>query len=422
MFGMRIAALAAAMLLWLSAASVSSAGLRIVGPTVVNGFKKGPVLIADSTTPQLVASMPLPAGLWVAWAKFYVDIGSAQHPTDVICTLGTGARSPTLPAQRGEVHLGPSLPDGGFAGLDQTFSLSNGAQFGSLGGRFVISCGADSGGATANWIRIEAVRVGTLVANGKTIGSGAPRVVIQDIPSAPMALYELSPVGSFDVAGGRWFISASFTIDAMLLGEAQCELWVDRQPQDSSYALQLAGKSMALLQGVAGTLTRTAIKLSIACVGDASYPFQPVAQYIRVTALSLGTLVTYDRYGNAVSLGTGTPKALHVAPAPRAITRQTWFPIASLDLSQGAWMVFAKAETSRGPINCQVDELSSFDQVALRDAYYGDIGLAVVHKYPYAAKTRFRCIAAGASSTNPAVIRSIKLTAFRLGSLTSVAI
>ena len=100
MFGMRIAAIAAALLVWLSAASVSTAGLRIPAPTVISGFKKGPVLIANSTTPQLVASLPLSAGIWVAWAKFYVDGVNAPNDTDVTCTLGTGARSPTLPAQR----------------------------------------------------------------------------------------------------------------------------------------------------------------------------------------------------------------------------------------------------------------------------------------------------------------------------------
>ena len=266
------------------------------------------------------------------------------------------------------------------------------------------------------------MRVGTLVANGTTIGSGAPRVVIQDFAASDMDWGDVSPVGSVDIAGGRWFVSASFTIDAVANGQARCELWVDRSPRDVGYLSQGVGESMALLETAVGTLTRTSIRLSIACQGDGAYNFQPRAQDIRITALGLGTLVSSDSYGNVEVLGSGTPKALHLAASPRAITRQTWFPIASLDLTQGAWMVLAKAEVDRGPVTCRVEALFDWDPVPLLDTYYGDIGLAVARRYTDPGKTRFRCLAPDASSSNAVVIRAIKLTAFSLGSLTRVAI
>ena len=176
---------------------------------------------------------------------------------------------------------------------------------------------------------------------------------------------------------------------------------------------------MAVMDGVSSaSRVRDA---AVNCTGKSTHPTSISDQRgpLRITAVKLGTLVTYDSDGIPHGVGSGAPTAMFKTEAAGSLVNATNMTLGFIDVGAGNWMAFAKAEFQGEEAACQLETASDFDRS--EEHPWGDVAAQVVHVATSGETFRFRCVAPGATSSNPAQFRAIHLTAFRLGSLQNVA-
>jgi hypothetical protein len=152
---------------------------------------------------------------------------------------------------------------------------------------------------------------------------------------------------------------------------------------------------------------------------------------LRITAVKLGTLVTFDSRGNQVTHGSGLPKAYFRTAPKNVLTNGSWSDVASLNLEAGRWMVFSRAQLASaqenpwywwGNLQCQLVASPDYDQSPIEGWETPGLPLAIVHQFDAPGPARLRCRADNADPLNSSAIDSIRVTALKLGSLVNVAL
>jgi hypothetical protein len=416
-----------AMILSMSLATgVAEAG-GWAGPTVISGWKNGPVTISNSGAWADVASLTLPAGRWVAWAKLYVDnttTGGAQ----VTCVLAASGFDPNDVGHQGIVVIGSQ------AGSDvpsaQPLALSAYAKFGTGGGDFSLSCRAGdvygSPALAAHWFKIMAMQAGkvttvNMATNAATnAGSGKPAITMGWL-TGPTSIPNRKSVtvARLRLGRGQWWLHASFMLQEADQGWAKCKLKVGRRTYDAT--VEQVG------QGIVATVMDAAIHLSagqsakVACKGGtlaATYGSQ-YASDVHLTAVKLGELQIWgDKSGN---YGSGKPRATALADSPAySLANQAWTEQDVVGLAAGHWMIMAKAFlASDQPLVCKLTAEADYDQTAIGS--WGDLTLplAVVHTFSDWGEAGYACRPSGTGASSDSHVR---LTAIKLGSLTNEAL
>jgi hypothetical protein len=117
-------------------------------PVIKTGWKNGPVAVGTSAT--TVASMPLAQGSWAIFAKAWLHGGS--NPSLVTCNLTAGADYDNATT---------ALETGASSAYAEPIALNVGHKFASAGS-VTLACTNSSGTVSANYIKITAVKAGTL--------------------------------------------------------------------------------------------------------------------------------------------------------------------------------------------------------------------------------------------------------------------
>jgi hypothetical protein len=408
------------------AAAISGAtAARSQGPTVISGWKDGPVSMPPFGSPLLMASLQVPSGRWIAWAKLFVAYNEADGSSIVTCLLkSSGASGET---NRGVVKV--ANPDW-IPPSKQPLSLTTPGVFGRGGGSFRVECGSQGGlgGVTAHWIKIVAMRVGTLkrVHIGPrnqvtTTGSGSPTVVFGSRGQVDLPLDQPVTVGSISLAPGAWWIHASFSYEEGPEGYADCELRYGNIVRDS---VHIEADHLNVVSVLEAAVTSSTTKVAkVICVGERYFalegPDQPVTNF-RITAVKLGTLIR-DGRGGPSTYGSGWPRAKYKAVASVHATPGAWATLTQVPVEAGDWLFLAKAEVdanapdSFAPADCQLRAEGDFDQTELGS--WGDLSFpfAVVHRFPGSSTATLKCL-----PTESTWASQIRLIAFRLGSLLNV--
>jgi len=415
------AALAATLLLT-SLAGVANA--RWLGPTVYAGWRDGPVAVPSSGAMTTLGGLAVPAGKWIAWAKLYLANESPTNGAEVTCVLNSRGGD----GHQGTVFVGPTdVPTGShWPRTRQPVGLTTSAAFGRGGGTFALRCNAPIGGAqlTANWIKITAMQAGTLKLvdmaknSASTSGSGKPEIVLAGQPGPITVPFGQSvTVGKVQLPAGRWWVRASFTIkeSSALFYGGECRLLLGRRMLDRKL---FDGQDAAISTVVdsAFNRARSSATVKIRCSGGtfSSGVGQTSVSDVRISAVGLGTLVTYDGDASSKS-GSGQPYAEFAARDDAQILG-SWTQIQTLPVSAGYWMFLGKAEFD-GSVEptCQLVAGVDFDQNN-GDGYL-TFPFAVVHRFDSSGTGVLRC---RASKTGLDGAMQIRLTAFKLGSLKNV--
>jgi hypothetical protein len=406
----------------LAASSAVEAGRVLQGPKVISGWKNGPVAIPADSQATRVAALTLPAGNWVAWAKLYAS-NTLQNgnASKVTCSFGKASRF-VVPRHYGSVLLGGTM----------NLVLSEAATFGSAGGKFTIACSTHGNDATAHWIKIVAMKVGTLsrvnMDNGQrtVVGTGSPKAIIASGAGALLDdLDEATEVARLTLSAGAWSVRTSFTDGVDYCGPGayceymyvDCTFMLDGARRDIDRVGTLNQSSMVVMDGVVSSSNPQVAKVD--CTGRSEYPpyySEQAVSDVRITAVKLGTLVTYDQDGYPHVQGSGTPKAVYRAFDARSLTNTATLIFGRLDLEAGRWMALAKA------VDARLDAGSDFDISVVSHTKYRDFPAEVVHQFASLGYVAFSFHAPYATSGDPVLIRAIHITAFKLGSLQNVAL
>jgi hypothetical protein len=115
-------------------------------PWVKSGWKNGPVTVSRSFGD--VASMALPAGKYVVFAKLWLwSDASGTHLTD--CKLTLGGSWDWVYEETPQVN-------------HEAIALNVAGEL-TQPGRVYLGCRTDAKGVSANWIKITAIRAGNLI-------------------------------------------------------------------------------------------------------------------------------------------------------------------------------------------------------------------------------------------------------------------
>jgi hypothetical protein len=406
------------------------ADARWTGPAVVSGWKNGPVHIFSVDSYRDVATLDLPAGRWVAWAKLFISTDGWGGVLTVECKLDSAHG----PSHRAIVEV----TDGALDGTPrQSMALSTWASFRD-GGKLVLSC---RGAAAAHWIKIMAMRIGTLTTadlttgTKKSVGSSQPTVVVGS-KNAAITIVEgtAETVATMPLGAGNWAVRTSFTVfERSGFPETTCRLSVGGIVRDSARVLWNLGHTVVDLQTATPIGRGQSVKVTCELPND---PGETGVQKIdagdvRITAVKLGTLVTFDGDGNAITHGSGLPKAYFKKAPKYVLSSAQPANVAWVDVEPGRWMAFSRAQLGsavsnpwyfHGHLQCQLIAVPDYDQSHVERRETPGLPLAVVHRFSEGGRVKLRCGADDAEPINPTAITAIRVIAFKLGSLQNLAL
>jgi hypothetical protein len=416
----RIFAIACAAVFWIAAVGNVAASTRIPAePTIISGYRDGPVSVPEGATPQMV-KLSLSPGIWLAWAKLYVDAGPYSS-SGVHCALGTISLSTGWAGHQVDVTLGGKA-------VMQTVSLTTSVKFGSYGGYLSLGCSRSSWAAvSANWIKITAVKVGTLTKVNlrtgatSTIGSGSPVAVIGSADaSLPLSPTAATTIGRLRLAPGTWWVRTSVQHLVNNVSAASCSLSVSGARRDNDFITPFAFKQIAVMDGVGWSdYAQAAVAKCVTKSYQNVTPDQAVSN-VRIAALKLGTVLAIDGYGNKTTHGSGVPFALYKTSLRFLATSAHTYTLASLVVSPGHWGLFSKADVVGGAVECQI--LTGFDYDRTSAWFEGDVISEVVRHAPSSEWINFQCQPWTATDQSAVSFDGIHVLALRAGSLTNVAL
>lgn len=399
----------------------------------MSGWKNGPVHIASSASYQDVAALKVPAGRWIVWAKLFITTDGWGGILTARCKLDSSGG----PSHHAAVDV-TNLP---LDGIDrQSMALSTWASF-RAGGKVTLSCG---GTVAARWIKIMAMKVGTLtttdMATGfkTTVGSSQPNVVAGwKNPSTKIVEGTTETVASLALGGGSWAVRATFTVlQSHGFPGSICRLTIGGVVRDTTRFPWGQGKMVVDLQTATSLARGQSVKVTCEVedmsTGHGGGAYELGASEIRITAVKLGTLVTFDADDDPVAHGSGLPKAYYESAPKQKLSTSLWSTVAHVDLEPGRWMAFSRAQLGypaplsdwyfNGHLQCQLIAGSDYDQSHVEDGLTPSLPLAVVHRFADDGRIRLSCSADDAKANDPAEITAIRITVFKLGSLSNVAL
>jgi hypothetical protein len=393
------------------------------GPHVVSGWKNGPVAIPTYPTIGLAASLPVPAGRYLVWAKLYVSNDNAEETSRLVtCRLGTNSgdgHAGTVAVGSGDTILPTTLP----------MALATTVTIGRTGGHITVWCFAQLGfgmGTTARWIKIAAVQLGKLTTielpNGiqTSSGSGTPTAVVASRAGpVNLPLGVTKTLGQLTLSAGRWYVRSSFTLEEAAVGDFRCRLTLDGAIADVGDVESDGWTVVASVDGVVSSSSEFDVGMTckgseIDAAGSGSYG-NPTVLNVRVAALKLGTLVTFDRRGTAQSSGSGTPR-LQFKTLPGKSLPAGWTTLGSMDVASGRWLFLSNSHSSSAVLNCQLRPLPDYDQTYLGSGGTLNVPLIVAHKFLAPGAAGLRC-AGGLAD-----LSSIHIAALKAGTLQNVAL
>jgi len=400
------------------------------GPQVYAGWKPGPVAIPKSnSTFTTIASLKVPGGTWVAFAKFEGRVPSGG--IDVVCDLVAGSGA-SESRERGWTRLGVYVNDERGAG-DVALNVVH--KFGEHGGKFLLRCRADSTIGTAHDIRIMAMRVGTLtkfsLGNGtsSSTGSAQPEVVhgYRTSSVAMPASNTLTSVATIPLSAGQWWIRADLSVyktgDGGVSAPYGCKLQVGDQTDDVTGAMDLASDSTMVDLNIAASVTTPRPTLDDVRLSCKSLDAAEVRN-IRITAVKLGTLTQVDLTDSSSTIsGSGMPMAVHGQRFEAPGLTTSYANLGSVGLAAGSWMVSAKVSSYSGhTVQCRlrdgVDTDTSYEE-------FPEFGRTMVMQLASTSFSNFKLRLdcrnpLGVDQYNPhrARVRYVKVTALWLATLT----
>jgi len=258
------------------------------------------------------------------------------------------------------------------------------------------------------------------------VGTGTPAVIIGS-RLGPITIpgYTDTLIGDLSLPAGNWWLRSILDLTTTNNDGGSCWVRIGTTDQDRLNFRRDTGRVQAIVLDAAVHLVNPA-HARVYCSGYAnsgvasSYVNHSVRN-VRMTAVRVGTLTLLD---SAHSFGTATPRVRY------ATSQEVFYTISSswagttpvLDVAAGDWMFMAKANISGiAPlIACELRALPDYDRSAMGGN--GDITMPfeLVHHFASAGSTRVYCQALSATPTP--VAGTIHIAAFRLGSVTNVAL
>ena len=385
------------------------------GPQVISGWKNGPVAIS-SVAPTTVATLPLPKGRWIIWSKLFISSEIAATNGQVDCALyGSQSYGRADVWVSGTAATPPSI---------EPLALSVGAKFGKTGGNVQLQClatnfSANPGQYSASWIKIMALRVGTMIQmdldRGVTVtsGSGKPVAVIAS-RGGPISLpgTKSKSLEKLWLSAGSWWVRSSFTYELPSSSTAaECTLSLGNRALD--WTSIAASQSVGILDGAAWSGGGGWLKTTCQPVLYSSGQPPETARYEWITAVKLGSL-QIDENGTTQTYGTGKPKAEVTAMAtiPNQVSG-SWSTVASRNTEAGSWMFLGKVHLGGAAVTCQLIAAPDYDQTQGAFSGYLVYPFAVVHTFAGPGAATLQCQAASGSAT----ANSIRIMALNLATL-----
>jgi hypothetical protein len=418
--------------------AVARPGRPLPPPVVVAGNRVGPVDIHGGNTFGTIGTLHLPAGAWSVVAKALVvnTTGSIFTVHVTTCRLVAGS-------DRDRVQLAPL--GGGVDSSEQVAVLNVVHRFAAAGlARLQCAADAATGDLQATFVRMSALRAGrvtveTIGGAASTTGSGIPRV-ISGRRAGPVAFTSsdgFKNIAEMPVPAGSWFISAKayvqpasgsggggFTCDLVAGGD------FDQTVGDVDPAGGVGDRMPAALTVVHTFATSGAVDLECQ---EASNPAQ--VRSIVITATKAGQLTNEALGGSGSTTGTGIPRIISGfddGPTP-VHGGTTPLSVGHMHVPTGAWLVVAKLSADNtsgtGPLHllCRLAAGSDRDQVDLVVAPNGTVDsvqpldLTLTHRFGGSGGTiSVNCAWAG--STGEVQARFLKITAVKVGTLTTMAL
>lgn len=398
------------------------------GPDVYAGEKAGPIAIGQSdSTFTTIASLAVPVGTWVAFAKF--DARVPEFAVDISCEFVAGAGA-SQTRQRGSSRVGIGGEDE-LGSANFSFNLEH--TFTNLAGKFILRCRAEASIVTANFIRIMAIRVGTMTKRPlgggapTTAGSGKP-VIVHGYRNVPVSIPNsdtLGPVAAMPLPAGKWWIRADFTVFQLegtsVPHDFGCQLEAGDQKDAVFGQVTIDNDSTMVDFNLVTSITprRTLDDVRLRCRVEGSFE----ARDVRITALQLGT-VTNKLFtnGSSTTTGSGLPTAMHGQRFLAPDLTTSYATLGQIGLNAGKWLVSAKVSAWDGhAVQCRLRDGIDADQAY--EEFPSDRRTMAMHIADAGRRSRQLSIACrnplGPSENHPvADIRYVKVTAIRVATLT----
>ncbi len=392
------------------------------GPSVYAGERAGPIAISGGSNIATIASLTVPVGTWVAFAK--MDAHVEEIARDIKCELTSpGAYQQVRTRAGAAFHEAPGSAN---------VSLNIVHTFTEQPGKFRLRCGAEHSGVTARNIRIMAMRVGTLreysLEHGimTTTGSAKPEVIHAHTQSAvSVETDNFTSVATVPLPDGRWWIQASLSVvETENFGAPigyGCQVTVGGQT-DAVDGILDPGDATMVTFNIAATITpRTTLDdVRVRCKGGSGGAFE--AGQISITAIKLGTLTRVDLAGGSTTTsGEGKPVAIHGQRLSVPDLETAYVTLGDFGLG-GKWIASAKVTAVDGAtVQCRLRDGLDTDQ-SIEE--YPDYGRTMAMQIASSGTRRtmsLQCRDPDYASQigQPAGdVEYVKITALRLGTLT----
>jgi hypothetical protein len=131
----------------LGAARRANAAASAATPVIISGFKNLATISGSAT----VATLPIPAGRWAIFAKADVST-QGGGPVELHCVLKAGTTAD---------HTDPELESGGTSAFNENIALNMAHTFTGAGSA-ALSCDSSGVAVDVTWIKITAIKAGTL--------------------------------------------------------------------------------------------------------------------------------------------------------------------------------------------------------------------------------------------------------------------
>jgi hypothetical protein len=309
-------------------------------PEVISGTRDLPTDVRGSSTYGTVASLGIPAGVWIITAKGYLE---STTDAVVTCQLVAGSDVHTMTTGLEQNAHG--------AGQWQSIELVIPHAFGSPGAA-ALRCQSDAqtGDVLMRFIRITAMKVSKLtekVNGGLTAiyGSGKPEATVfgKDAEVQLDGGNVLRDVATLGLQAGLWWITAVASVGTTGVGHITCRLATSVDYDESTATT--GGQDDHVPMNVQVTHrfpTDGTVTLRCSAADDLF-----VSNY-RIVAVRAGHLVNRQVGGAEYNYGTGTPQIYSAFRDDGGTFGSTATTIASLVLPAGSWMLAAKLYVDPG--------------------------------------------------------------------------
>ncbi|HYI23376.1 MAG TPA: hypothetical protein VEX62_12175 [Candidatus Limnocylindrales bacterium] len=389
---------------------------------VYAGERAGPVTISGGSNITTIASLTVPVGTWVAFAK--MDAHVEELARDVVCELTSPGEYQRIRTRAGAAfHEAPGVAN---------VSLNVVHTFTDLPGKFRLRCRAEDPGVTARNVRLIAMRVGTLtehsleLGSSTTTGSTKPEVIHAHTQSA-VSVYSdnFRSIATLPLPDGRWWIQAYLSVVETESSGApigyECQMTVGGQTDAVDGTLDPGDATMVSFNIAAIITPRTTLDdVRVRCKAEFGGAFE--AGQMSITAMKLGTLTRVDLAGGSTTTsGEGKPVAIHGQRLTAPDLDKTYKNVGEFGFG-GSFIASAKITAIDGEtVQCRLRDGLDSDQ-SMEE--YPDYGRTMAMQIASSDSPRIRrtlsvqCRDPDYASQPAGDVEYVKITALRLGTLT----